>query len=68
MTNNQLSQLMLFSWEIQRSRQVTRSKALANAWAILLNANLTVWYLKKKYSHTSYPNRDNNLQLTLLAD
>lgn len=68
MTHNHLSRLMRLSWQIQRQRHVSRSKALFSAWAILLNEDITVWFLVKKYSHSSYANRVNPQQLTLLGN
>ena len=46
-----LSRLMKLSWDIQRRKRMTRSKSLAQAWAIVNNADLTVWYLLKKLNH-----------------
>ncbi|WP_276481008.1 hypothetical protein [Paraflavitalea pollutisoli] len=54
MQANQLSRLMYLSWEIQRTRQSNRSKALAAAWAIVSNADVTIYYLLRKHS-TSKP-------------
>ncbi|SJZ67815.1 hypothetical protein SAMN04488128_1011160 [Chitinophaga eiseniae] len=68
MQQSHLSRLMRLSWRIQRQRRVTRSKALFSAWAILLNEDITVWFLVKKHSHSSYANRVNPEQLTLLVD
>ncbi len=68
MKQNHLSRLMRLSWRIQRERHISRSKALFSAWAILLNEDITVWFLIKKHSHTSYPNRVNPEQLTLIGD
>ena len=52
-----LSYLMLLSWEIQRKKKRTRSKALQAAWAIALNEDITIYYLVKRHSHDKYPNR-----------
>lgn len=46
-----LSRLMRLSWEIQRTKQCKRSKALTSAWAIFSNEDLTVFYLVKKLNH-----------------
>ncbi len=46
-----LSRLMKISWEIQQLRGVTRSKALAAAWAICNNEDVTVFYLTQKLNH-----------------
>lgn len=52
-----LSRLMYLSWEIQRKKKCTRSKALTWAWAIVQNEDITVFYLVKRHSHDRYPNR-----------
>ncbi len=46
-----LSRLMKMSWEIQRSKRNSRSKALTAAWAILSNEDVTVFYLTKRLNH-----------------
>lgn len=53
MKNNisKLSRLMKLSWEIQRNRRNTRSKALSAAWAILSNEDVTVYYITQKLNH-----------------
>lgn len=43
-----LSRLMKMSWEIQRSKHHSCSKALQAAWAICSNEDVTVFYLVKK--------------------
>lgn len=48
---SRLSRLMRISWDIQRSKHNTRSKALQAAWAILSNEDITVYYLVKKLNH-----------------
>ena len=48
---------MYLSWEIQRKKKCIRSKALQSAWAITQNEDITVYYLIKKHSHTSYENK-----------
>ncbi len=50
-TKNFNSRLMKMSWEIQRSKRNSRSKALTAAWAILSNEDVTVFYLTKKMCH-----------------
>jgi hypothetical protein len=42
---------MKMSWEIQRNRRNTRSKALQAAWAIFSNEDVTVYYLVTKLNH-----------------
>jgi hypothetical protein len=52
MTNtDNLSRLMRISWDIQRRRNKTRSKALMAAWAIFNNEDITVQYLARKLNH-----------------
>jgi|GEM_PF-492539 len=48
--NSRLSRMMRVSWEIQRRRNKTRSKALEAAWAIFNNEDITVYYLVSKLS------------------
>jgi len=43
-----LSRLMCISWDIQKRRHNTRSKALTAAWAIMTNEDITVQYLARK--------------------
>ena len=51
--STRLSYLMVLSWEIQRKKKSTRSKALQAAWAITLNEDITVYYLVKRHSNTA---------------
>jgi len=46
-----LSRLMKISWDIQRSKRKTRSKALQAAWAIISNEDITVFYLVRRLNH-----------------
>lgn len=66
-----LSRLMAMSWEIQKNKNVSRSKALVSAWAIVQNANITILYVVDKYSKKSISHikqiNPANLQLTLTA-
>lgn len=57
--STRLSKLMYLSWEIQKKKKCTRSKSLQSAWAIAQNADITVYYLVSKHSHTKYPNKVN---------
>lgn len=50
-TKQVLSRLMKMSWEIQRNKHNSRSKALTAAWAILSNEDVTVFYLTKRLNH-----------------
>ena len=45
---DKLSRLMKLSWDIQRRKRSTRSKALELAWVIVNNADMTVFYLVQK--------------------
>lgn len=69
--HNALSRLMSMSWEIQKSKKVTRKKALASAWAIVQNANITIFYVVEKYSKKDIAHIKKviprNLQLSLTA-
>lgn len=42
---------MRLSWDIQRNRHSTRSKALQAAWAIVNNEEITLWYLTRRLNH-----------------
>lgn len=46
-----LSRLMKMSWEIQKKKASSRSRALAAAWAIISNEDVTVHYLVHKLNH-----------------
>lgn len=48
---NRLSRLMKLSWDIQRNKCHTRSKALQSVWAIVTNEDITVFYLTRKLNH-----------------
>ncbi len=67
MNQKQLSRLMYLSWEIQRKKKHTRSKALLSAWNILLNEDITIYYLVKKHSHERYSNNVQTGHLTLFS-
>ena len=62
-----LSRLMVLSWEIQRKKKCNRSKALLSAWAILLNEDITIYYLVKRHSHSheGYNNKVSGKDLSL---
>lgn len=62
-----LSYLMVLSWEIQRKKKHNRSKSLQAAWAITLNEDITIYYLVKRHSHISYPNKVEAKHLTLFS-
>jgi len=51
MNSQQLSRLMKLSWDIQRSKHNTRSRALTAAWAIIGNEDITVYYLTRRLNH-----------------
>jgi hypothetical protein len=67
MQTQQRSRLMRLSWQIQRRRHSTRSKALFSAWAIFLNEDITVYHLVEKHSHTHYPKKAKPQSLTLFT-
>ena len=60
MANKTLSRLMRISWDIQRRKNKTRSKALQAAWAIFSNEDITVLYLVTKLNHNK-PVKDKHL-------
>ena len=60
-----LSYLMVLSWEIQRKKKSSRSKALQAAWSITLNEDITVYYLVKRHSHSNNPNKVQANELAL---
>ena len=62
-----LSYLMVLSWEIQRKKKSTRSKALQAAWAITLNEDITVYYLVKRHSNRNVPTRTQTSDLALFG-
>ncbi|HVX01515.1 MAG TPA: hypothetical protein VHA52_13920 [Candidatus Babeliaceae bacterium] len=45
---SKLSKLMRMSWEIQKRKKSSRSKSLTDAWAIVSNEDITVYYLVKR--------------------
>ena len=55
--SQQLRNIMVISWEIQRKKKCIRSKALQSAWAITQNEDITIYHLVKKHSHEKYPNK-----------
>ena len=59
---------MYLSWEIQRKKHHTRSKALQAAWAITLNEDITIYYLVKRHSHERYRNKVEAKHLTLFTN
>jgi hypothetical protein len=71
MKNKFLSRLMSMSWEIQRTKKGSRSKALSAAWSIAQNANIAVFYLVEKHakrnSRAQHPTNPQNLTLSLYA-
>lgn len=67
MQTQKLSRLMVLSWEIQRKKKCNRSKALVSAWAIMLNEDITIYYLVGRFSYcsNSYPNKVKAADLSL---
>ncbi len=64
---SRLSYLMVLSWEIQRKKKHTRSKALQAAWAISLNEDITIYYLVKRHSNRNAPNKVQADELALFS-
>ena len=62
-----LSYLMQLSWEVQRKKHITRSRALLAAWAITLNEDITVYYLVKRFSKRNIPNKSEAKELALFS-
>ena len=58
--------LMYLSWELQRKRKNTSSRALTAAWAIFQNEDITVYHLVKKHSHEKYISKAQPEGLTLV--
>jgi hypothetical protein len=58
---------MKLSWEIQRKKQSTRSKALQAAWAITQNEDITIYYLVKRHSNINHPNKVQPQSLALFS-
>jgi hypothetical protein len=46
-----LSRLMRISWDIQKNKRKTRSKALTQAWAIFNNEDIAVQHLTRRLNH-----------------
>lgn len=58
---------MVLSWEVQRKKHISRSKALQAAWAITLNEDITIYYLVRRHSHQRYPNKVQAQDLALFS-
>ena len=65
--STRLSYLMVLSWEIQRKKKSTRSKALQAAWAITLNEDITVYYLVKRHSNRTVSIKMQGNELALFS-
>ena len=63
--STRLSYLMQLSWEVQRKKGITRSRALLAAWAITQNEDITIYYLVKRHSHNHYTNKVQAKELAL---
>ncbi|HMR83670.1 MAG TPA: hypothetical protein PKE30_11080 [Niabella sp.] len=59
------AKLMRLSWQIQKRKKYSRSKALISAWAIYLNEDITVFHLVQKHSHQHYRNNAEPFNLKL---
>jgi hypothetical protein len=53
---SQLSRLMRMSWEIQRRKKHTESKALQGAWAICQNEDVTIFHLVQRPNQSQRQN------------
>ncbi len=62
-----LSYLMVLSWEIQRKKKKSRSKALQAAWVITLNEDIAMYYLVKRHSNRTAPNKIQAGELALFS-
>jgi len=47
------SRLMRISWDIQKRRRNTRSKAMIAAWAIFSNEDVTILHLTRKLNRNN---------------
>jgi hypothetical protein len=65
--STRLSYLMQLSWEVQRKKHISRARALQAAWAILLNEDVTIYYLVKRHSNRNTPNKIEAKDLALFA-
>lgn len=63
-----LTQTMILSWEIERKKHISRSKALQAAWAITNNEDITIYYLVKRYGRTNFPNKVSPQQVQLFSN
>lgn len=68
MQTQKLSRLMYLSWEIQHKKHCSRSKALVAAWAIMLNEDITIYYLVRRHSRSCYPNKTEPSELSLFTN
>ena len=62
-----LSRLMRISWDIQRRRSTTRSKALTAAWAIFSNEDIAIGYLTRRLNRDRPVKERNQRQFALFA-
>jgi len=62
-----LSYLMQLSWEVQRKKHISRARSLQAAWAIILNEDVTIYYLVKRHSNRNASNKIEARELTLFA-
>lgn len=63
----QLSRLMRISWDIQKRKHKTRSKALIAAWCIVSNEEITVQYLTRKLNRNKQLPRQVSEQFSLFT-
>lgn len=68
MQPRKLSQIMYLSWEIQRTKKLSRNRALSYAWGIYLAEDVAVYRLHKKHNNrASVASSADTTGLTLFA-
>ena len=68
MPKEKFSSVMFLSWELQRTKNYSRSRSLQSAWVIYLNEDVVVYRLVKKHSPDRYPNKVQPQTLTLFRN
>jgi type II secretory pathway component PulK len=63
-----LSRLMRISWDIQRTKNKTRSKSLQAAWVIFANEDITISYLTRKLNQNKPLTKRAEGQFSLFAN
>lgn len=65
--STRLSRLMVLSWDIRKTKKISRSKSLRAVWAIAQNEDITIWYLVKRHSHEKHRNKIQPQHLQLFS-